>query len=784
MLKNYMTVVRHARNNIVIAITICSFLIIVPICSPKAAKLRGTALHEAAKEGDIANAVLLLKYGADINALDECRRTPLYFAIDNNRMPMVKFLLKKGADVNPPLSVVVPSTPLHLAIAKKDPKLVEMLLEKNAMVDREDRDSFTPIESAIIGLQHNDYNFDIIRLLISKKPNLNKISKKFGVTPLIRCLMWGITSQFYDMSGVSYRDKLHRKIGFNVAKYLIEKGCDITIADKNNQAPLHHAVFCALDPTKSSISKTEFNNFFEMLISRGANINTKSSTGYTPMMIAIANNRKDIADTLSEIVKNYPPARPLINTYPNKKRNKEVLHDKIYTLDLKDNHGIVKTERIHAVAWLDRVKSTFHFEFYTKAFDRKDWAGDKREALPVHVRHTVIAPQYMGIIILHPENVEIGESTQKGFLIRDSIFSRKYGWEELLPYKDHKNAQIAMDLGENVIDILLSKIPFGKDGYKLLLEYYTQKNEEYYNNIANSIVKGKERFVATMIPLHIPKDIIGYTETARSIEIPFGLRIAEGEQKMSFWINPAFGNPSDAYSQGDYPTGFARIEGINIDFDLTGKKYEWKPAKEKKDIKMKLGLNVSYMKSYLCEIVNNQKESKYLDSKVVIDIINERLKKINNICYGLYSLRENPNRFRLQVTGGIKTPELSELFSDYKKIRFRFIQDITAKGKIGFLFKNGGVFIRLRFSKWLSPNGLRNKLSISEDSIIQQANSAANPTDIYLWLSFSDLSESDYSHKGIADFISNKLEGTGHRYHIGNIELIKSRHNVNPIVQY
>ena len=424
-------------------------------------------------------------------------------------------------------------------------------------------------------------------------------------------------------------------------------------------------------------------------------------------------------------------------------------------LQLKSDNRTIKTERITTVGELDTGENKFRFTFYTKDFDKQDWSKEEKR-IPLHIRHTNTAPQYMGIIIFHPENMKVLESKQKGFLVRDSMFSKKYGWEELLPYKDHRNAQIAMGVGENVIDKLLSQISFAKEGYKQLVEYCAKQNKRYYD----SIFKEKENYVATMIPLHIPKDIIGFTETARSIEIPFDVSAAQGEQKISFWINPAFGNPSVSYSQGTWEQGFARLEGINIDLTLTCENYKLRPAEEKKDLKVKSGLNVSYMESYVFESVN-------LDSQVAIDNINEGLKQINNISYGLYSLKNDPNRFRLQVTGGI---ELSDLFRNNENLRI--LEQLSARGKIGFLFENGGTFIHLRPSGLgpnpiLNPDRLRNRLMLSEDSIIQLS-PAENPSDIFLWISSSDLSASDIRNKlreaGIDHFIARRIELVNSRY--------------------
>lgn len=57
-----------------------------------------TPLHTFAKKGDLENAKLFLKHGADINAVDEeLSATPLGYAIKYGQEEMVRFLLENGA---------------------------------------------------------------------------------------------------------------------------------------------------------------------------------------------------------------------------------------------------------------------------------------------------------------------------------------------------------------------------------------------------------------------------------------------------------------------------------------------------------------------------------------------------------------------------------------------------------------------------------------------------------------------------------------------------------------
>jgi len=134
-----------------------------------------TALHYAAKAGQIAVAKLLIANGADVNAgewtplqeaayyskemvelllakgadINTGKWTALHSALDAARFDIVELLLAKGADAN--IRDGKGRTPLHIATwyaAGKNPKIVELLLSKGADINAKDNNGKTALSYA------------------------------------------------------------------------------------------------------------------------------------------------------------------------------------------------------------------------------------------------------------------------------------------------------------------------------------------------------------------------------------------------------------------------------------------------------------------------------------------------------------------------------------------------------------------------------------------------------------------------------------------------------------
>jgi ankyrin repeat protein len=102
---------------------------------------------EAGSEDDYAQIVsLLLKNGAEVNAVEPNGRTPLFFAADYGCLPIADILLRHKANVQ--ARDTFGKTPLHKAATFGDDRLVGLLLAHGAVIEAKDNYGFTPLRDA------------------------------------------------------------------------------------------------------------------------------------------------------------------------------------------------------------------------------------------------------------------------------------------------------------------------------------------------------------------------------------------------------------------------------------------------------------------------------------------------------------------------------------------------------------------------------------------------------------------------------------------------------------
>ena len=99
--------------------------------------VRERALFDYTAKGDLENVRRLLDEGnVNINYTNPSQnyRTSLLMALLKNHDPIVNLLIERGADINKP--DVDGATPLYIASARGDEKMVQLLLNNNANVFR------------------------------------------------------------------------------------------------------------------------------------------------------------------------------------------------------------------------------------------------------------------------------------------------------------------------------------------------------------------------------------------------------------------------------------------------------------------------------------------------------------------------------------------------------------------------------------------------------------------------------------------------------------------------
>jgi len=207
-----------------------------------------TPLHHAAGYGPLANVELLINKGADVNAKNSRRSTPLHWAIHDEAK--VRLLLSKGAEVN--TKQAQGRTPLFLAAMLGDGvPTMRLLFARGADPNLASANGQTPLMMAAAR-----GNIEGMRLLIERGAQVNARDGA-GETALMAACTSGNAS---------------------AVRLLIENGADVKVKSKRNETALG---FAATSGVQTSV---------ELLLNKGADVNVRNSRGYSPLMFAASSD--------------------------------------------------------------------------------------------------------------------------------------------------------------------------------------------------------------------------------------------------------------------------------------------------------------------------------------------------------------------------------------------------------------------------------------------------------------------------------------------------------------
>lgn len=279
---------------------------------------RRTVAHDAAASKNTEIMKYLISKGADLKAIDNDCRTPLFYAAREGDLDMVKLMVENGASASVvnsrgdlPLSEAVAvgdigtveylagagprtaeSSLLNAAIDSKKIELVRMCADMVADIDKAAPYGDQPILKAI-----RSNNIDFVIFLLERGARVEGV-ESFGVTPLHCAAKVGdericvrIASLMKDIEpkDPEWKTPLIWAVNENRAanvKFLLSKGSAVEVIDRYGNTTLHHA---ANKCRKETI---------DILIAAGARVDDKNAKGETPLILAARAKNTDLAKAM------------------------------------------------------------------------------------------------------------------------------------------------------------------------------------------------------------------------------------------------------------------------------------------------------------------------------------------------------------------------------------------------------------------------------------------------------------------------------------------------------
>lgn len=267
-----------------------------------------TPLHLAAVESEPNVLELFLRHGAYVDARTNPRSakfggswaTPLHIAAkDNQHLDSIVLLLEYGADVN--AKKAKGETPLHLASSfNENLEVIALLLDRGADVNAKNENGNTPLLDTILSHQpRHGVMLEVIHLLLEGGADVNA-KNVHGDTPMHKAdptlvpllLDYGADVNARTVTGVA---PLHEIMEHNpspdVVAMLLDHGADVSAKTLGSgEDDCHYSQWpCWRTPLHQAAASAS-PEVIELLLEYGADINTKTMDGRTSLHWAAAGN--------------------------------------------------------------------------------------------------------------------------------------------------------------------------------------------------------------------------------------------------------------------------------------------------------------------------------------------------------------------------------------------------------------------------------------------------------------------------------------------------------------
>ena len=229
--------------------------------------------------GHRAEALELIRAGADVNATQGDGTTPLHWAVYRVDPELTRALLSRGAKADAVNKYG--SSPLAEAVKLGNAELTKLLLDAGADPNSKNEDGMT-----VLMLSARSGGLDVAKLLVERGADVNTKEQWRGQT----ALMWAVDSNYPD-----------------IAELLIARGADVHVRAMANDwdAQITSEPRAQYRPTGGMTpllyaARSGCTRCVAAILKAGANIDRPTPDGITPLMIAIDNLRFDTAKLLLE----------------------------------------------------------------------------------------------------------------------------------------------------------------------------------------------------------------------------------------------------------------------------------------------------------------------------------------------------------------------------------------------------------------------------------------------------------------------------------------------------
>ncbi|XP_055848375.1 alpha-latrotoxin-Lhe1a-like [Episyrphus balteatus] len=270
-------------------------------------------LHIAVKKKQYDITEMLIKYEANVNAIDDKEKTPMYYATENGDLKTLKLLLANKASVTNCQGLLIN------AVKRGNKEMVNLLL--NHKVNIKDMDvlgrtalhfcALTEVDDCLDSIlcleiirkfikngkvQVNAVKVQIAKILLAAGADVNAIAKDGKTTLHYACLKgyYNMVQLLFENNAKMFADEsgalpIHLSAysgDVDILKVLIGKGADVNAKTKDGWTAVHFATH------EVQIE------FLEYLLNNGANIDAKEENGSTALHIAAKSDYHDFVELL------------------------------------------------------------------------------------------------------------------------------------------------------------------------------------------------------------------------------------------------------------------------------------------------------------------------------------------------------------------------------------------------------------------------------------------------------------------------------------------------------